>query len=481
MSEHSSVFDYLVVGAGSGGIASARRAASYGAKCAVFESGRLGGTCVNVGCVPKKVMWMTSAVAETLEDAKDYGFLGVDAHAAMRSFSWPTLKAKRDAYITRLNGIYATNLGKSGVSVVKGRASLGPSTGDGSLHTVVCNGQSYTGKNVLVAVGGRPVVPPLPGAEHGITSDGFFDLEERPRKCLVVGAGYIAVELAGVLHGLGTETSLMIRHPNFLRTFDKTLQEQLMIETEKTGEENPRGPMNVIKGAVTQRVTKEADGTLTVEYKSQKEDGSTSVETVGGFDCLIWAIGRVPETEKLGLQAAGVRADRHGFVEVDEWQATNVRGIYSVGDVTGKWLLTPVAIAAGRRLSDRLFGGPAKADRKLLYENIPTVIFSHPPIGTVGMTEEEAIEKYGKDNLKVYRSSFRNMYHAMTTRKTQTVVKMICAGPEEKVVGLHTLGIAVDEIMQGFGVAVRQGLTKAQFDDCVAIHPTAAEELVTLV
>jgi glutathione reductase (NADPH) len=444
-------FDYLVIGGGSGGIASARRAAQHGARVALAEPGRLGGTCVNLGCVPKKIMWNAAVIAESLEDAESFGF---DVDVA--GFDWQKLKSGRDAYVDRLNGIYARNLEQSGVEHLAGRARL---AGPGRVEV---GGESIEAEHVLLATGGRPRVPSVPGAELGITSDGFFALTQRPKRVAIVGAGYIAVEIAGVLAALGSEVTLLLRREQMLRRFDVSLRETLESEMTKAG-------VNVLSCIHLCEVALGDDGTLALN--------STSGESISGVDCLIWAIGRDPNTQDLGLETVDVETDDEGHVVVDDWQATSQKGIYAVGDVTGRWQLTPVAIAAGRRLADRLFGG--QPDAKLDYENIPTVVFSHPPIGTVGLTEDEARDRWG-DAVKVYASRFTNLYHAVTTRRTASLVKLVTVGRDEKVVGVHAIGIGADEMMQGFAVAVRMGATKADFDRTVAIHPTAGEELVTL-
>lgn len=445
-----STWDYLVVGGGSGGIASARRAAEHGAKVALVEPGRLGGTCVNLGCVPKKIMWNAAALAEALEDAEGYGF-DVD----VGGFDWAKMKAGRDAYVERLNGIYARNLERSGVARLSGWARfVGP-------RTVEIGGERHAAEHVLVATGGRPRVPEVPGAEHGITSDGFFDLDSRPKRVAVVGAGYIAAEIACMLASLGSEVTLLLRNQELLRRFDVTLRETLMREMAAQG-------INVMACIHLDRVERAADGTLGL--------CGMGGEKLAGIDCLIWAIGRDPNTD-LGLDVAGVALDSLGYVAVDAFQNTSAERVYAVGDVTGNWPLTPVAIAAGRQLADRVFGG--KPEARLEYENIPSVVFSHPPIGTVGLTEDEARDRWG-DGVKVYSSRFTNLYHALTARRTASVVKLVTVGRDEKVVGLHVIGIGADELIQGFAVAVRMGATKADFDRTVAIHPTAAEEVVTL-
>lgn len=445
-------FDYLVIGGGSGGIASARRAAEYGAKVALIEHGPLGGTCVNVGCVPKKLCFYCASMAEMMRDLKDYGF---DTAAPVPRVNWAAFKAKRDAYIKRLNGIYGANLTKSNIELVKGRATFV------SPKTVHVGENAYSGEHVLIATGGEPLVPKVPGAEYGITSDGFFKLESLPKKCVVVGSGYIAVELAGVFHALGTEVTLVIRTEHILRAFEPVLGDTLMEHMASEG-------VHFEKNCTVASITKVAHWYEVVTTTNKK---------IQDVDCVLWAVGRKPSVD-IGLNLAGVELDKTGHIKVDEYQNTTQPGIYALGDVCGKWLLTPVAIAAGRCLSERLFN--KKPNCKLEYENIPTVIFSHPPIGTLGMTLAQAEAKYGAQNIKTYRSTFVPMYYSMTERKVKCLMILVCAGPEERVVGLHMIGDSVDEILQGFGVAVKMGATKAQFDSCVAIHPTLAEELVTM-
>jgi glutathione reductase (NADPH) len=446
-------FDLIVIGAGSGGLAASQRAAEYGAKVAVIESGRLGGTCVNVGCVPKKIMWNAADIADGLEDATDYGFrLG-----AGEPHDWALLKTKRDAYVTRLNGIYETNLAKRQIEVVHGRGKFI----DG--HTVEAGGRVLTAPHILIAVGGRPLIPAIPGADLGISSDGFFDLDKRPERVAVVGSGYIAIEIAGILASLGSKATLVLRGHRALKDFDVMLGEAMLKIMQDEGVE-------VVTGAWPAMLERTATGALDLEARDGRR--------LTPFDTVIWAIGRVPEVEKLGLAEAGVNLDSYGFIVTDQLQLTSAPGVYAVGDVTGRAQLTPVAIAAGRRLSDRLFGG--QPDRHLDYENIPTVVFGHPPIGAIGLTEDEARVKYGDEAVTVFRSGFVPMYHAMTTRKPRTDMKLVTVGPEKKVVGVHVIGPGADEMMQGFAVAVRMGATKRDFDDTVAIHPTSAEELVTM-
>jgi glutathione reductase (NADPH) len=443
-------FDLISIGGGSGGLACAQRAAEYGAKAAVIESQRLGGTCVNVGCVPKKVMWNAASVALGLADAGDYGF-----NVTVGGNDWPVLKAKRDAYVLRLNGIYERNLAAKGVAYVRGAARFL------DRNTVEVNGRRMTARHIVIATGGKAIVPNLPGAELGITSDGFFELERRPKRVAVIGSGYVSCELGGAFHELGSEVELFIRKDHPLMSFDAMLGKSLMREMREQG--------ITIHTHVVPASVREDAGLKTLVAEDGRE--------FPGFDCLQWGIGRAANVAALDLGKAGVAVDDSDFVVTDGFQNTNVTGIYAIGDVTGRAALTPVAIAAGRRLSDRLFGG--KVDRRLEYSTIPTVVFTHPPIGTVGASEAEARAQYG-DAVKVYVADFTPMYHALTERKTHTDMKLVCVGPEQRIVGCHIIGTGADEMLQGFAVAIRMGATKRDFDDTVAIHPTSAEELVTM-
>ncbi|MBQ0955032.1 glutathione-disulfide reductase [Serratia symbiotica] len=445
-------YDYLAIGGGSGGIASINRAAMYGQKCALIEAKELGGTCVNVGCVPKKVMWHAGQIADAIHQyGADYGF-----DTTVNTFDWKRLVANRSAYIDRIHRSYDNVLGKNQVDVIKGFARFV------DAHTVEVNGEKITADHILIATGGRPSHPDIPGTEYGIDSDGFFKLDAMPKRVAIVGAGYIAVEIAGVLNALGAETHLFVRKQAPLRTFDPMLVETL-VEVMST-----EGPC-LHTESVPKALVKNTDGSLTL----QLENGQEFI-----VDSLIWAIGRQPATDNLNLAATGVKTNEQGYIDVDKFQNTSVKGIYAVGDNTGALELTPVAVAAGRRLSERLFNN--KPEEYLDYSNIATVVFSHPPIGTIGLTEPEAIEKFGADNVKVYKSSFTAMYSAVTQHRQPCQVKLVCAGKEEKIVGLHGIGFGMDEILQGFAVAVKMGATKKDFDNTVAIHPTAAEEFVTL-
>ncbi len=445
-------YDYLVIGGGSGGIASVNRAAMHGRRCALVEPGPIGGTCVNVGCVPKKIMWHAGQIADAIgRYGPDYGL-----SSGGTRLDWARLVASRGAYIERIHASYLSGLDRNRVTLVRGYASFV------DPRTVEVDGQRYSAEHILVATGGRPQRPDIPGAELGIDSDGFFALREMPRRTAIVGAGYIAVELAGVLQALGSQTHLFVRHDAPLRHFDAMLG-QTLVEVMRA-----EGP-TLHAHAVPRSVRRNSDGSLEL----QLDDGRSHTT-----DCLIWAIGRQPQTDGLGLAAAGVATDSRGHVIVDDYQDTNVPGIHAVGDVTGKVALTPVAVAAGRRLSERLFNG--KPDERLDYRNIPTVVFSHPPIGTVGLSEAEARAEFGDAAVTVYQSSFTPMYSAVTHARQPARMKLVCEGPRQRIVGIHGIGYGMDEMLQGFAVALNMGATKRDFDDTVAIHPTAAEEFVTM-
>ncbi|XP_027865519.1 glutathione reductase, mitochondrial isoform X1 [Xiphophorus couchianus] len=458
-------FDFLVIGGGSGGLAGARRAAELGANTAVIESHKLGGTCVNVGCVPKKVMWNAAVHAEYLHDHSDYGFATEKVH-----FSWETLKAKRDAYVSRLNHIYRNNLDKAKIETIQGFARFT----DDPEPTVEVNGRKLTAPHILIATGGQPSVlsdEEVPGASLGITSDGFFELETLPKRSVIVGAGYIAVEMAGILATLGSKTSLVIRQTGVLRNFDAFISANCTKELQNNG-------IDLWKNSQVKSVSKTDKGLEVTIVTKDPEKNDEKISTIEEVECLLWAIGRQPNTSGLNIGSMGLDTDERGHIIADEFQNTSRPGIYAVGDVCGKALLTPVAIAAGRKLAHRLFEG--KKDSKLDYSSIPTVVFSHPPIGTVGPTEEEAVKSHGKENVKIYKTSFTPMYHAITSRRSPCIMKLVCVGKEEKVVGLHMQGLGCDEMLQGFAVAIKMGATKADFDNTVAIHPTSSEEFVTM-
>ena len=443
-------YDLLVIGGGSGGLAHAQRAAEYGARAAVIEYGPLGGTCVNVGCVPKKVMWYAAETQYHLDHAADYGF-GIHVHG----HDWASLKARRDAYVTRLNGIYENNLDCRGVDSIQGVAQFV------DPHTLAVGEEHYRAERIVIATGGRPMVPDIPGAEYGIVSDDFFALEERPQHVLMAGSGYVAVELGGVFNALGSDVNLVVRKDGVVRSFDAMLGEEVMQAMRNSG-------IRIDTRVIPASLEKQDDGLVMTS-----EDG----RVFGPADCVLWAVGREPNSDTLALDAAGVETDDEGFVPVDKFQRTNVEHIFAIGDVTGAQALTPVAIAAGRRLADRIYG--KMEGRHLDYRLVPTVIFSHPPMGTVGMTEAQARAEHG-DAMKVYQSRFTPMYYALGEKKQTSVMKLITAGDDERVVGCHVIGDGADEMMQGFAVAIRMGATKKDFDDTVAIHPTSAEELVTM-
>lgn len=446
-------YDYLAIGGGSGGIASINRAASYGKKCAIIEAKHLGGTCVNVGCVPKKVMWYGAQIAEAIHQyAPDYGF-----DLDVKTFDYAKLVESRQAYIGRIHTSYQNVLAKNNIDVIQGFAKFV------NVNTVEVNGEQITADHILIATGSRPSRPNIKGVELGIDSNGVFELTRLPKRIAIVGAGYIAVELAGVFNSFGVETHLFVRQHSPLRQFDPLIVETLLEVMNQDG-------IQLHTQAIPQEVGKNADGSLTLSLQDGRQ---TEV------DCLVWAIGREPATDVINLQATGVETNERGFIKVDKFQNTNVKGIYAVGDIIeGGIELTPVAVAAGRRLSERLFNN--KPNEHLDYNLVPTVVFSHPPIGTIGLTEPQAIAQYGEENVKVYKSSFTPMYSAITQHRQPCRMKLVCVGKEEKVVGLHGIGFGVDEMIQGFAVAIKMGATKADFDNTVAIHPTGSEEFVTM-
>ena len=450
MTQH---FDYISIGGGSGGIASANRAAKLGKKAAVIEAKYIGGTCVNVGCVPKKAMWYAGQISDALKFAADYGF-----NAPLKSFDWAKLVENREAYIKRIHAAYQRGFDANNVTVIEGFATFV------NNNTLEVNGELYTADHITIATGGRPSIPSIEGAEYGINSDGFFALTEQPKSVAVIGAGYIAVELAGVFHALGTQTHLLVRNEKPLRAFDEMLSTTLVEQMEK------HGP-TLHNHSTPERIEKLADGNLLIHL--------TNGQSIGPVEQLIWAIGREPATDNINIEATGIKLDERGFIPTDKFQNTNVANIYAVGDNTGRAQLTPVAVAAGRRLCERLFNN--KPDEHLDYTGIATVVFSHPVIGTVGLTESEAVEQYGEDNISVYNSQFTALYQAITEDyRDPTRMKLICTGKDEKVIGLHSIGFGSDELLQGFAVAMKMGATKADFDNTIAIHPTSAEEFVTM-
>lgn len=440
-------FDFFTIGAGSGGVRASRMAAGYGARVAVAEKQRLGGTCVNVGCIPKKLLVYASHYAEDFRDAAGYGWT-----VGAREFSWPALIANKDREIARLNGIYQSLLESAGVEILRGHASVL------DAHTVAVDGRSYTAEHILLATGSAPVWPEIPGAELAITSDEMFALEEQPERVLVVGGGYIAVEFAGILHGLGSRVTQIYRGPLFLRGFDSDIRTALAEEMRKK--------------SIDLRFDTEVVGL-------ERVPGGIRVLLAGGdeleVDQVLYAIGRRPLTADLGLQAAGVEVSPAGAVIVDEYSRTNVPGIYAIGDITDRIQLTPVAIHEGMALTATLFDGrPTPVD----HADVPSAVFSQPSIGSVGQTEEEARKACGA--IEIFRSRFRALKHTLTGSDETMMMKLIVDAASRRVVGLHVLGPEAGEIVQGFAVAIKAGLTKEQFDATVGIHPTAAEELVTM-
>ncbi|MCB1925641.1 MAG: glutathione-disulfide reductase [Gammaproteobacteria bacterium] len=442
-------FDLIAIGGGSGGLAVAEKAAQYGRRVAVVEAHKMGGTCVNNGCVPKKVMWYAANLAHAVDDANDFGI-----PASRGATDWRKLVQGRQAYIGRINNYWDGYVVDSGITRIDGRARFVDS------RTIEVDGQTYTADHIVVATGGRPIVPPVPGAELGITSDGFFELTAQPRKVAIIGAGYIGVELAGVLRALGSEVSVVALEARVLETFDDMIGDVLMDEMHKQGIE--------LHMSFTVAGLARTDKGIALDAS----DG----ERLDGFDAVIWAVGRAPATRELALDKAGVEMRANGIVPTDEYQNTNVPGIYAIGDITGRTPLTPVAIAAGRRLAARLFNAQPRSH--VDYDNIPSVVFAHPPVGTVGLTERQARERH--DKVTVYKTDFTPMRHALSAHGVTTAMKLVCAGDEQRVVGIHLIGDNVDEMLQGFAVAVKMGATKADFDNTIAIHPISAEELVTM-
>lgn len=446
-------YDLIAIGAGSGGLSVVERAAEYGKKCAVVEAKKIGGTCVNIGCVPKKVMWFGAHIAEALRDAPDFGF-----HVEQKGFDWKTLVEKREQYISNINTWYGGYMTDKGVDVLQGWGSFV------DAHTVEVDGKRYTAETIVIAPGGTPLIPQeTENADLGISSDGFFELTEQPKKVAVIGSGYIAVELAGVFQALGTDTTLVSRKDLVLRGFDDLIRETLtdaMLES---------GCKKEYHFAV-KKLEREADGTLTVY--------STDGQVISGFNQVVWAVGRQTLIEPLKLENVGLQANGYGFIEVDDEHRTAVDNVYAIGDVTGQPQLTPVAIRAGRYLAERLYNN--KPNLKLDLSSVPTVIFSHPPVGTVGLAEHDARSQYGHDNVKVYTSEFTPMRYAFTQHQIKTALKLVVVGEEEKVVGIHIIGDGADEMLQGFAVAVQMGATKADLDATIAIHPSSSEELVTM-
>ncbi len=444
-------FDLIVIGAGSGGIAAANRAAEHGASVAIVESGELGGTCVNVGCVPKKIMWMASQRQAQIEQASAFCFAKQKAN-----LNWANLVQKRQDYIDNLHTLYQKKIFSNKITLLPGTAQFVDN------KTVAIGSKQIQGKHILIATGSTPRWPDIPGAELGIDSNGFFALKALPKRVAIVGGGYIAIELAGMLQGFGVDVSLVFRAKHILRTFDITITQTLHDIYQDHG-------MHICAEHTFESLAKTKDG-LVLQCSEQK--------ILKPVDTVIWAIGRIPNTEGLNLAAAQIEQKSDNSIWVDDYQNTNQKNIYALGDVTGKAPLTPVAIKAGRKLSERLFN--QQKDFKVDYHNIPTVIYSHPPIGTIGLSEVQAIAQHSPDDIKVYNARFTPMLSSFSEDKIPCVIKLIIQKSTDKVIGCHLIGDFADEILQGFSVAIRMGATKADFDETMAIHPTVAEELVTL-
>ncbi|WP_136476856.1 glutathione-disulfide reductase [Pseudomonas sp. DG56-2] len=442
-------FDLFVIGAGSGGVRAARFAAGFGKKVAVAESRYLGGTCVNVGCVPKKLLVYGAHFSDDFEQAAGFGWSLEDAQ-----FDWGQLIANKNREIERLNGIYRNLLVNSGVTLLEGHAKLA------DAHTVEVDGQRYTAEHILVATGGWPQIPDIPGKELAISSNEAFFLKELPKRVLVVGGGYIAVEFAGIFQGLGAKTTLLYRGDMFLRGFDGAVRTHLKEELEKRG-------MELQFNSDIQRIERQDDGSL----KATLKDGSEHVA-----DCVFYATGRRPMLDNLGLENTGVELDSRGFIRVDDLYQTTEPSILAIGDVIGRVQLTPVALAEGMAVVRRLF--KPEQYRPVDYQNIPTAVFSQPPIGTVGLTEEQALEQ--GHNVQVFESRFRPMKLTLTDIQEKTLMKLVVDADTDRVLGCHMVGPEAGEIIQGLGIALKAGATKQQFDETIGVHPTAAEEFVTL-
>ena len=443
-------YDLIAIGAGSGGLAVAEQAAAYGNKVAVIDGGAIGGTCVNNGCVPKKVMWYAAQLAHAVDDANGFGI-----PATRGETDWPRLISAREQYVSDINQYWHRYVDDNGIDYIQGYAHFADAS------TVTVNGQNYTADHIVIATGSQPVVPPLPGAELGITSDGFFDLNKMPRKVAVIGGGYIGVELSGMLRALGSDVSLFAMEDRLLAQFDPMISEELQAQMQ-------------IQGIDVHTVFQV---NALVETASGLEVHGVNQQQLAGFDTVIWAVGRRPNTRHLDLASAGIAMRPNGVIPVDDHGNTNIDGIYAVGDVVGKTCLTPVAIATGRKLANRLFNN--ENDSRIDYENIPTVVFAHPPVGAIGLSEREARQRYDND-VTVYTSHFTPMRYALNEQGASTAMKLVCAGSDEKVVGIHLVGDGADEMLQGFAVALNMGATKADFDRTIAIHPSSAEELVTM-
>lgn len=444
-------YDLIVIGGGSGGLAVAETAARMGKKVAVIENRKLGGTCLNNGCVPKKIMWYAANLAHAVDETSSFG---IPSHRAKTD--WARLVAGRERYIDNLNAYWDSYVDDSGIDRIDGFARFV----DG--YTVEVAGQHYRAEYIVIATGGQPIVPPVPGAELGITSDGFFELAQQPERVAVIGGGYIGVELGGMLQALGSDVTLMAMEERVLAHFDPLISDTLAQEMHQQG-------IQLRTGFLATSLQQEPAG-ITVNGI----DG----DSAGGFDTVIWAVGRRGNSNGLNLEAVGIDTLPGGIIAVDDYEYTGIAGIHAIGDINGKMALTPVAISAGRKLAARLFDD--QPDSKVDYRCIPSVVFSHPPVGTVGLGEAEARKQYGSDQVTIYQSVFTPMRYALSDHGVKTAMKLVCAGKQEQVVGIHMVGDNVDEMLQGFAVSVKMGATKSDFDNTIAIHPTSAEELVTM-
>jgi len=446
--ESKKEYDLIVIGAGSGGLAAAQRAAEHKQRVAIIEMDQLGGTCVNRGCIPKKIYWYAAEFAYDLKHSENLGF-----EINSIQHNWQTLQQNSRQYIEKLNQMYRRNLSQKNIEIIAGQASFQ------NAKEISVGGESLTAKQIIVACGAIPVVPDVPGAELGITSDDFFELNNLPKKTIIVGSGYIAVELAGILNSLGSDVKLLARKKSILRKFDQSIQSAVIDYLVESGIE-----VNFNTNVLSVN-----------EHNKQLRVQTDNKEHVS-VDALLWAVGRKPLVSGLGLERTKVIKNKNNFIKVDQHQTTNEPNIHAIGDVVGNHELTPVAIAAGRILSDRLF---SDKEGWLEYKNIPTVIFAHPPVGTVGINEEEARATYG-NKIKVYEATFVSLRHSLSGISSKALVKLVCLGQEETVIGCHVVGQGADELLQGFAVAVKIGARKKDLDNTVAIHPTLAEELVTL-
>jgi glutathione reductase (NADPH) len=443
-------YDLFTIGAGSGGIRASRISHHLGARVGIAENYRIGGTCVIRGCVPKKLLSYAAHYAEDFEDARGYGWSIEGA-----TFSWPALIANKNREIARLSKVYSDGFARVGVDVVEGTAKLV------DAHTVAIGERRVTAQNILVATGGWPVKPAIPGIGHAITSNEAFELPELPKRILMVGGGYVAVEFAGIFHGLGSEVTLSYRGEQILRGFDDDVRQHLHDEMAKKG-------VSILLESTVSSIARRADGALEVSLRGLS--GNSLV-----CDAVMFATGRTPNTARLGLEEIGVKLDEEGGVVVDRFCRSSVANIFAAGDVTNRIALTPVAIREGAAVAMTLFGG---AETPVDLDDVPSAVFSQPPVGTVGLSETQAVEKFGK--VDIYKASFRPLRHTLSGRDERTLVKLVVDATTQRVAGAHMVGADAPEIIQGLALAVKAGLTKAQFDATVGIHPTAAEEFVTL-